>query len=169
MGVLRLDSWKVFLIMMSTIIGASIVDDKYVLIKTTISIIAYAAIFGWYLIVGSTINDSLPDEDYKSDTLFKINCVYLFAFLAMSKVMQNASEVVESEMPIYIMIAFGYYAFAFLYVVFFSASSFIKAEENQIGRKDKLKLESVYLSFLLFIIGVWVLHPRFQQLYPKHQ
>jgi drug/metabolite transporter (DMT)-like permease len=163
MGILKRSSWEVFLVLMTPLIIASAVNENDYLLKTGLSIFSYIVIFVWYLIVGSSLNDRLPDTEYKSDLLFKINCFYLLGFLSISVILRDGSEPIESEMPLYIVALLLYYVFAFLYVIYFAASSYIKVLENE--NAPRPKSEIVYLSFLVIFLGVWVLQPQLKKVF----
>lgn len=163
MGILKRRPWEVFLVLITPLIMASAVNEDDYLLKTGLSIFSYIVIFVWYMIVGSSLNDRLPETEYKSDLLFKINCFYLLGFLSISVILRDGSEPIESEMPIYIMALFLYYIFAFLYVVYFTASSYIKVLEYE--KAPRQKPEIVYLSFLIIFLGVWVLQPQLKKVF----
>ncbi len=161
------DAWQVFLMLLLPLIIASLIGDAFYIPFTIASIIAYFVIFGWYFVVGSNLNDRLSDEDYRSDILFKLNCFYLFGFLSISAVLKDNGEVVETEMPPYLIVLFAYYVFAFLQVVHFSVRSFILNQERE--GLEKKKVEIVYLSFLIVFIGVWVLQPDLKKIFANNQ
>jgi hypothetical protein len=65
-------------------------------------------------------------------------------------------------MPLWVFLLLLYFVFAFLQIVFFLTQAFCALEDS--NSKTKTRIELVYFSFLIYIIGLWVLQPKIKRL-----
>jgi len=74
--VVKAEPWQIFLVFAGAVLFYGIVPDAQQELKIIASILLSVIIFGWFLILGTSLNENLPEEDQKTDTLFIISCFY---------------------------------------------------------------------------------------------
>ena len=155
---LKAPSWQIFLAVFVPLVLSINIPDFW--ISTTLAILAYGVLFGWFLVVGINLNEQLPDEEKKSDILFIINCFYLILFLSISSILEDGQE---SEIPIILLLLVVYFAFAFFHVVSFVSQSFLALQELKSRKPTHYSSQSVFLYFFIFIVGIWFIQPRINE------
>ena len=90
--IVKAEAWQIFLIFLVAIIfsGATLEDQGVLRIVATI--LLAVVIFGWLLILGVSLNENLPDNQRKSDTLFIVNGVYAILFISLSAIIEGNVE-----------------------------------------------------------------------------
>ncbi|MEQ6121137.1 hypothetical protein [Reichenbachiella sp. MALMAid0571] len=158
MFILKTTSWQIFLMVFLPLMISAIVTDF--LIGSILEIISYNILFGWFLLVGKNLNEQLNDDEIRPDTFFIINCFYLIVFSSIASIMNNGRE---SEMPMIVLLLTVYFAFAFFYVVYFTAQSFLSMQEIKSRKSSQYSDQLVFLYFFIFIVGIWFIQPRINE------
>lgn len=158
MILLKAKSWQLFLLLIIPLIASSLIENYWVGIIVDLG--AYALIFGWFLLVGTNLNQHLPPNEKSSDTFFTVNCFYLIVGAFVLPIL--GESITGAGMPLYILSLSAYFAFSFFYVVYFTSKSFLAVQ----GRESNVyRAEIVFISFFVFIVGLWILQPRIRKIF----
>ncbi len=159
---LKASSYQVFLIIFIPLILSVNISDFW--ISTMFNILGYGMLFAWFLLVGRSLNEQLPDDEKRNDTFFIINCFYLIAFMSLSSILNSDKE---SEMPAFVLLLAVYFVFAFFYVVSFTAQSFLSIQELKSKKSTHFNSQMVFLYFFIFIVGIWFIQPRLNEYFKE--
>lgn len=155
---LKAQSWQIFLaIFLPLVISINTVDYW---LSISFGILSNSILFAWFLLIGKNLNEQLSDNEKRSDTFFIINCFYLILFLSASLILDDDNK---GEMPPIVFVMVCYFLFAFLYVVYFTSQSFLLIQRIKTEKRDQLSFQQVFLSFMIFIVGIWVIQPKLNQ------
>jgi len=156
---LKVDAWKVFIILFMPFLITSIGQFDHTM-TLILSILTYTVYIGWYLLIGTALNDELTNEAYRSNVFFKINCFYLLGYLAVSTVLGEDWKSFEATE--YVAVLSVYNIVAFIHIIYFTTSSFLRLlDEKKVQLSNK---KIAYLHFLIPFIGVWFITTTLKKL-----
>lgn len=162
--VVQADGWQVLLVFLGAMLFYGIVPDQQHVLKIVASILLAVVIFGWFLVVGTSLNENLPEDQQKPDTLFTISCFYAILLVSASALL-NDVEMDEDAMvyAIALVISFGA---SFFYMIYFTSVLFTSNQEH-FKDKEKLSAEVTFVLFVTFILGVLVLQNRIKRFFAE--
>jgi len=165
MILLKISSWQfILLFLIPLFISANITSDW---ISICLNLFASILIFSWYLFTGKCLNEQLSDDEKESDVFFIINCFYLMVFTSVSSVLNSGQRGDETEMPLVLLVMAIYFVIAFLYVVYFASKSFLSVQEIRSRRSTHYSYQTVFLFFLIFVVGIWFIQPKMNEYFSE--
>lgn len=160
--ILKAEPWEIFLVFIGVIILYKITPQDQMIVKIVTTFFLCSVILGWLLVLGLSLNRNLNEADQKAEELFISGFVYAFVFPVASAI--DLSLIVGEINDAYLLI-FGFlFCLSFFYMIYFCSTLFVYNQDKLI-KQDKLKVEVVFLSFIVFIIGVFVLQPRIRKIF----
>ncbi|MBX2965803.1 MAG: hypothetical protein KF845_06635 [Cyclobacteriaceae bacterium] len=162
--IVRAKPWQIFLVFAGVITFYGIIPDDQQILNATASILLAVIFFGWFLIVGMSLNKNLPEDEQKPDTLFTISCFYGIVLVSVSALLKNL-PVNESltGYAIALVISFGVSSF---YMIYFT-SILYSINQERFLKKGKLNAELVFILFIGFILGILVLQSRIRKIFSQ--
>jgi len=139
-----------------------IVPDEQQALKMASSILLAVVVFGWFLILGKGLNENLPEDEQKSDTLFVVSCFYGMLIVSTSAIMKGV-QIDESQIEYAILLVVSF-ALSTLYVIYFVSTLFFDNQERFLD-KEKLSAELVFILFIAFVVGVLVIQSRVRKFF----
>lgn len=160
--IVKASSWQIFFIFLGTILIYGITPEENESLKIATSILLAVVFFGWFLLLGTSLNDNLPETQQKSDTLFILSCFYGVLAVSVSAILKDV-QVDEQMMALamVLVISFGLSSF---YVIYF-ASVLFGSNQERLMEKEKLSPELIFILFVGFIFGILLLQSRIKKMF----
>lgn len=159
--ILRAEGWQIFSVFMAVMLLCAVTPDDHELLKIFVTILYGTSLFGWLFVTGRSLNDHLPEDQQKPETLFTISFFYCIAYLCISATLKNTF--IETDIAEYIIISVIIFCFAFLYMLYFASTLFI-LNQDVLPEREKLNYKAVFVLFIIFVIGVLVLQSRIKKI-----
>jgi|JI102314DRNA_FD_contig_71_2395741_length_1384_multi_2_in_0_out_0_2 hypothetical protein len=160
--VVKADSWKIFFVFVGSMLFYGITPDEQSILKIVASILLAVVIFGWFLILGTSLNDNLPEDQQKSDALFIISCFYGILLVSVSAILKDTA--IDEEIAEYVVVLIVLFGLSFFYVIYFTSTLYTSNQERFLD-KEKLSAEVIFILFIAFIFGVLVLQSRVKKFF----
>ncbi len=162
MFIVKAEPWQIFATFIVAMLFYRIVPDEYQLLQTAALILLNIVILGWLYVLGKCLNENLPDDKQRSDTLFVISFGYVVLVTVLVSVLKYITD--DLSMDVFFMVSIILYCLSFLYILCFVSILFVDNQEEFL-RNDKLNVEFVFILFLAFILGVLVLQTRIKRFF----
>ncbi len=160
--VVKAEPWQIFCVFVGAILFYGLATDEQQILKVVASILLAVVIFGWFLILGTSLNENLPDDQQKSDTLFIISCFYGLLLVCISAILKDIP--IDEDMAVYAIVLVISFALSVLYVIYFTSNLYASNQELFLD-KEKLSDKVIFILFIAFILGVLVLQSRVKKLF----
>lgn len=160
--VVKADPWKVFFVFVGAILIYEITPDEQSILKIVASTLLAVVIFGWFLILGTSLNDNLPEDQQKSDALFIISCFYGMLLMPLSEIFKVTQIEMIVEFAFVLFLTFG---LSFFYILYFTSVLYVSNQERFLEEKERLSAQVVFILFITFILGVLVFQSRVRKFF----
>jgi hypothetical protein len=160
--VVKADPWIVFFVFVGSMLLYGLAPDDPQALKITASILLAVIIFGWFLILGTSLNENLPEDQQKSDALFIISCFYGILFVSLSAILKDTS--IEEEIVEYVIALVVLFGLSLFYMIYFTSVLYASNQERLLD-KDRLSAEVIFILFIAFIFGVLILQGRVKKFF----
>lgn|SRR5690606_11616143 len=160
--VVKADPWILFFTFIGSMLFYGIAPDEQQVLKIISSIFLAVIIFGWFLILGTSLNENLPEEEQKSDALFVVSCIYGILFVSLSAILRDTA--IDEEIVEYVIVLVVLFGLSLFYIIYF-ASVLYASNQERFLEKDRLSAELVFILFIAFIFGVLVLQGRVRKFF----
>jgi len=159
--VVKAEPWQLFFVFTGAMLFYGIVPDEQHVLKIIASVLLAVVLFGWFLILGTSLNENLPEDEQKPDTLFTISCFYGILLVCLSAVLKNVPIEDIAEYAIVLVILFG---ISFFYMIYFVSVLFASNQDHYTDR-EKLTAEVIFILFIVFVFGVLILQSRVRRFF----
>jgi hypothetical protein len=160
--IVKAESWQIFLVFVGVMLVYGIVPDEQQALKIVASILLAVVIFGWFLILGTSLNENLPEDQQKSDTLFVISCFYGILLVSGSAILKDIP--IDEDMAGYAIVFVISFGLSFFYVIYFTSTLYASNQER-FWNGEKLSAEVIFILFIAFIFGVLILQSRVKRFF----
>lgn len=148
--VVSAEGWQICLAWWVLILLYNSISNDQVIWKSALSILLAVGVFGWFMLLGTAMNDNLPEDEQKSDVLFIICCFYGVLIVAASSVLRD----VHIDPTFGLMFAF-LFVVSFFYIIYFTSTAFTINQDY--SEDKKLRVEIIFLLFIAFVFGILVI------------
>jgi len=163
--VIKAKPWQIFLVFIGVMVVYAITPEYPDLLKPLAAILFASIILGWFMVLGVSLNDNLPESEQKSDTFFLVNGVYGVLMITLSELFKDMH--MGEEMSVIVLVSGLYFLFSFFHIIYFTSIQFHKNQQIYLDDKDKLSGESIFVLFIVFIIGILFLQPRVKRFFNR--
>lgn len=160
--VIKAEPWQILFLFIGAILLYSLTPNEQAVLKIITSILLAVVIFGWFLILGMSLNENLPEDQQMSDTFFIISCFYGILLVSLSAILRNVS--MGEDMIGYVIMLLVLFGFSFFYIIYFTSTLFTSNQEH-LSSKDKLRAEVIFILFIGFILGILILQSRIRKFF----
>ena len=166
MLILRLRSWQLFIGLVSVFVLSTYFSNGGFIEQLLSVVLPSLCLFGWFLVLGTNLNDEFDDRNKKSDVFFIVNFFYCILFIALIKIIgfenQNSDEHQNSSVMVFLGL---YFIFAWMYLLYFTTTTILKHPNLDFDYLGNRKAEIVFLSLFIPFLGIWVIQPRIRNYY----
>lgn len=159
--VVQADPWHIFFVFAGAMLICGLVPDDSDVPRFMASVLLATVIFGWFWIVGTSLNENLPEEEQRSDTLFIISCFYCALLVILAAIPGDFLIVNVAAYAVILLVPF---VFGFFYMIYF-VSVLFTSNQDRFSDKHKLSAEAIFVLFIVFIFGVLMLQSRIKRFF----
>lgn len=160
--IVKAEPWQIFFVFVGAILLYGIVPNDQQVLKIIASISLGIVIFGWFLVLGTSLNENLPEDEQSSDTLFIICCFYGLLLVSVSALLKDIA--LDEDLISYAAVVLVSFGLSTFYIIYFASIQFTSNQERFLD-KEKLNAQSIFILFICFIIGVLVLQSRVRKFF----
>ena len=160
--VVSAEPWQVFLVFVGVIVFNGIVKDHQETLKIIAYILLSVVIFGWFLVLGTSLNDNLPEDEQKSATFYVICCCYGIFAVSSSSILETIP--IDTDFEPYAIAASISFCLAGSYIFYFASTVYFSNQERFLD-KDRLSAGATFILFIVFIVGVLVFQSRVKKIF----
>lgn len=155
MTIVKAKGWQIFFVFVAGMVFYAAVPPEQESLKMIAAMLFEVIIIGWFLILGTALNENLPETEQMSPVLFTISCLYVILVTSLSSLLKDAL----GENSVTYLIAVISFVISFFYMIYFTSTLYAVNQEKYL-EKDKLRHEVIFILFIGFIFGVLIFQSR---------